>query len=350
MFRENEVIILIGAGCSRDAGIFTSKEMVHDLEKLLKNDGEWRKYEFLYNCVKSSILYSDGIIGKYEDNFDIERLVNVLGELEKKENCILYPFIGSWNPRLLEIAGHGFDLIKQFKLEILRQLQKWVTLDNYKDAQYYERFFDFQSEYDYTLRVFSLNYDLCFERNIPQNKDKKDLERGFDPDTNTWDWVRFERKEEFEPSLYLYKLHGSIDWKRSVEEGNVLKQIHRTPDIPDLIFGTDYKMQYIDPYLFYAYELRKYSLVCKVILAVGYGFRDEHINGILGQALQNQRDRKIVIVSPDANDLARRFAAISKIPEINGQLISVRRTANDFLNGLSIDELTKLLSEKSAIN
>ena len=30
-------------------------------------------------------------------------------------------------------------------------------------------------------------------------------------------------------------------------------------------------MQYIDPYLFYAYELRRYSLEAKII-AIGYSF------------------------------------------------------------------------------
>jgi SIR2-like domain len=60
-------------------------------------------------------------------------------------------------------------------------------------------------------------------------------------------------------------------------------------------------MQDIDPYSFYAYELRRYSLEAKIILAIGYSFRDEHINGIITQALRHDRSRVLLAVSPSAS-------------------------------------------------
>jgi len=89
----------------------------------------------------------------------------------------------------------------------------------------------------------------------------------------------------------------------------------------------------IDPYLFYAHEFRKYSLESKTILAIGYSFRDEHINGILKQSLQNNSDRKLVIVSPDANKIAERFSQLKQ------QIIPWGEKAKDFLNKLSINLL-----------
>ena len=335
MFREDEIIILVGAGCSAEAGIPTTKHMIDKLETLL-NCSEWEKYSKFYNFIKSASQYADGIKGKFEENFDIERLINVISELEKKENSILYPFIGSWNPRLLEIAGYDFDIIVKFKQKILQELKKWVSLEHYKSADYYQRIFDFQSEYNYSLRVFSLNYDLCLEENKPESGE---LERGFDSNTRTWDWKRFEPREEYQPAIYLYKLHGSIDWKREIEKGGILKEVDNIPDVPDLIFGTDYKMQYIDPYLFSLYELRKYSLLSKVILSIGYSFRDQHINGILEQALQNNADRKIIAVSPGADEIS------AKLPRMSGQFIPVPQKAKEFLNGLSVSELAELLKK-----
>ncbi len=333
MFREDEIIILIGAGCSADAGIPTSTQMVKKVENLIKNNREWEKYIDIFNYVKSAILYVDGIKGSFGNNFDIERLVNVLGELEKKENSILYPFIGSWSPRLLEIAGYDFGIIREFKQKILKELTKWVRKSNY-----YRKFFEFAREYTYPLRIFSLNYDICIEKNKPSGID---LERGFDPETKTWDWRRFERSEVYEPAIYLYKLHGSIDWKRDKKEGNILKEVDRIPEEPDLIFGTDYKMQYVDPYLFYAYEFRKYSLEARVIIIIGYSFGDEHINSILKQALDNRNDRKLLIVSPriDEDYIVSRLHCNDK-----KQVIVVNKRASEFLNELHIETLENWLN------
>lgn len=341
MFREDEIIILIGAGCSADAGIPTSEKMINELENLLKDNRRWQEFEDLYHLAKSSILYGDGIKGLSRNNFDIERLVNVLSELEKKENSILYPFIGSWSPRLLEIAGYDFKMIREFKQKILKQLLSWVQLDDYCKANYYKKFFDFQAEYTYLLRIFSLNYDLCLERN---KLNDKDIERGFGDD-RIWDWRRFEGSEVYEPNIYLYKMHGSIDWKRDISQGNIVREVEKIPDDPDLIFGTDYKMQYIDPYLFYAYELRKYSLETKIILTVGYSFRDEHINGILIQALRNNSERKVIVVSPKAKDICDEFSKTN--PEIKKQLLPQNESAKEFFGKLCISELENTTNAKS---
>jgi len=334
MFRENEIIVLLGAGCSADAGIITSKDMVKQVESLLVNKPDWAQYRDLYNYVKSSIIYVDGIRGKFGDNLDIERLVNVLAELEKKDNCILFPFIGSWNPKLLEIAGYKFEIVTEFREKIVSQLNKWVTLDDYRKASYFSKLYDFAAEYNYSLRVFSLNYDLCLEKHIPQGMQ---LERGFDQSTRTWDWRRFEPKEEDQPNIYLYKLHGSLDWERDREKGNI-RMVENIPDIPDLIFGVDYKLQYIDPYLFHAYEFRKYSLESKVILVIGYSFNDEHINSILRQAVSSTDTRKLYVV-----DLAVTKEDVeSRLPwkdERQRQIIVKNCKAKEFLGNISIQTL-----------
>ena len=54
-----------------------------------------------------------------------------------------------------------------------------------------------------------------------------------------------------------------------------------------IIFGTRNKLQSYDPYLFCTYEFRDYTLKSKVIVVSGYGFGDEHINQIIGQAINS---------------------------------------------------------------
>ena len=103
----------------------------------------------------------------------------------------------------------------------------------------------------------------------------------------------------------LYKLHGSADWYFA-EDGRVIYS-----DSPStikageiaLIFGTSYKLQYVDPFLFLAYELRRWTLdAARIIVCVGYGFNDDHINGILQQSLRQDQHRKLLAVIRSSNE------------------------------------------------
>jgi len=285
-FREDDILILIGAGCSKEAGIPTSIDMVKEIEEKISKE-EWKDYKELYHFLKSSILYADGLQGKYGEELNIERLVNTLSELEKKEEHPIYPFIGGWNSKIMELCGHNFEKIREFKSKIIEQLKKWITLDDYSKASYYQKIIDFELSLGYPLRVFSLNYDLCLEKNFTQGQTLY-LERGFNASRN-WEWQKFEKNENTPVNIYLYKMHGSIDWEIKDEILTFSDEISKIQE-PSLIFGTNYKLQYVDPYLFFAYELRKYSLEAKLIITIGYGYGDEHINSIIAQAIRKKED------------------------------------------------------------
>ncbi len=342
-FKTNDMIFLVGAGCSGDAGIPTANDMVRDIESsLLVENPEWAKYRDLYNYIKSAILYAEGIFGDFNNSFNIEKFVNVLSELEKKERNIVYPFIANWNNRLLDLAGKDFDNIKKFKKQITTQLIEWVKQDNYHEkASYYEKFYDFKMELEFPLRVFTLNYDLCFEYLRPNDFN---LELGFD-ENRTWNSIRFEDNPNLDVGIYLYKLHGSITWKREKEKGYVLKLYEHPVNEPDLIFGTDTKLQSIDPYLFSVYELRKYSLDCKIIIIIGYSFSDGYINSLIKQALDNDKNRKIICVAPcyQENDSKKTIRSKLQLLE-NSQIETIGKTAKDFLeNDLTVKRIAEFI-------
>src|SRR5207247_1638823 len=143
---------------------------------------------------------------------------------------LLYPFIGSWAPHLIHVTKSDFHVIAEFKEKIIGQLKEWVKPPNrYKAAEYYQGLFRFQKEYQFPLRVFSLNYDRCIEENVPQGCA---LELGFDKDTQQWDGKVFSPRDEDEVHIYLYKLHGSMDWQR--DEQGTLRQVTFPADRPDL--------------------------------------------------------------------------------------------------------------------
>ncbi len=101
-------------------------------------------------------------------------------------------------------------------------------------------------------------------------------------------------------------------------------------------------MQYIDPYLFYAYELRRYSLEAKIILAIGYSFRDEYINGIITQALRHDRSRVLLAVSPSASTSIRELGGDGGLDYKTHDV-----PAASFLNGVSIAQLEELAAIQS---
>lgn len=345
-FRENDILILIGAGCSKEAGIPTSIDMVKEIEKLVLTRNEWQEFKELYFFVKSSILYSDGLKGKSNQTIDIERLVNTLYELEKKDEHPIYPFIGSWNPKLIELCGYDFKKIKDFKNKILEQLKHWVTLDDYSRADYYKKFFSFQESLGMPLRIFSLNYDLCLEKNKPS--ENYYLERGFGDD-RIWEWQRFERNPDIAVNIYLYKMHGSIDWVRD-ENGRLKYSDEITRINPDLIFGSSYKLQYMDPYLFFAYEFRKYCLEAKIIVTIGYGFGDEHINGIISQALKNKQEIKLLIDTyrEGVSEENIKKEIVAKLNITSDKILIKNKKASEFLKeDLNVEKISELLPQKT---
>jgi hypothetical protein len=304
--KSKDIIFLVGAGASVEADIPASGMMINKIESLLKKHGEWKPFLDLYHHIKSSIYYSAGLKGLFETAvpYNIETLVHTLEELERNEQHPLYPFISAWNSRFVTLAGESFSKVQAFRRLILRQLKNWVVPDDPGAADYYNGFVQLQSDLNFSLRIFSLNYDLCLER---LNSREFRVETGFGGvgPRYFWDWERFEDSDTGPPppQVYLYKLHGSINWKR--DETKNLFCLEQTesiqPEDMELIFGRDFKMEAADPYLFYAYEFRKFSLMARLIIVIGYGFGDEHINKILSQALNADGDRRLFIISDCEN-------------------------------------------------
>ena len=343
-FREDDILILIGAGCSKEAGIPTSIDMVEEIEKSIESNEEWKEFKELYHFIKSCIIYADGLQAKYGEPFNIERLVNTLYELEKKEEHPIFPFIGSWNSKVIELCGHDFKKIKDLKKKIIEKLRDWVTLEDYSEARYYKYIIEFSRQLEFPLRLFSLNYDLCLEKN---NQDCH-VELGFD-ENRKWQWQRFEKNENIPVNIYLYKMHGSINWKRKDGFLTFSDEVSQIEE-PDLIFGTNYKLQYVDPYLFFAYEFRKYSLEARLMITIGYGYSDEHINGIIGQALRHKEDMRVIANIYNDKDKGEIKENILKKIGVNNpsQLIVENIKASNFLESkLNLKELVKYLPQKT---
>ena len=373
--KRNAIIFLLGAGASYEAEIPISAMMINRLEELVANEHDRDFYEHhdLYYYIKSAINYGNEIkkIKKQpqtESVYNIESLVMSLDELAKKDEHQLYPFIGAWNPKLTEVTDKDFQNIKEFRDKIVDKVRDWVELKRKELADYYQGLIKFQEDYEHPLRLFSLNYDLCVETACERLK-REYPERGFyprrHPDENlarTWSWTLLDESaiENESKTILLYKLHGSVDWKR--HEGGKLTFEDGIHDIDSkhraVIFGTSYKLQYYDPFLYLFQEFRKWSLQAKLIVCIGYGFFDEHVNSILGQALNSDPEMKLLWVAPavgedDEEKDKNMKAEVTKVEEslrlnlVDGtKVIRLNLGARDFMLGrLEVDELAAYFPE-----
>ena len=225
--------------------------------------------------------------------------------------------------------------------------EQWVALDESETADYYRGLLRFQKEFGHALRVFSLNYDLCMERSCGHGTVRRGVAG------RVWDWRLFDDGPNEEIRIFLYKLHGSLDWYFA-HDGTV--SCSDSPStIADervaLIFGTSYKLQYVDPFLFLAYQLRRWTLEpARLIVTIGYGFADDHINGILGQALRQDGERRLLaVVGPlPAAQLQERTSFITNQLDVQPEQVHVSACgARSFLDEhLSLEELARLFPEE----
>ena len=294
----DNIVFLLGAGASKEAGLMTSDEMTKALEQRL--DRDWGVYKKLYNAVKAGILYGYALRGNPKTTVNIEEFVNVLTELSQCKGHVIFPFIASWNMELMETAGKNFGQIREFRDDIIQVLvNEWVNLQDPATAQYYTNLKKFAIDIGTNLRVFSLNYDTCVEKACHRDNVFTGFLYQAGRAGRIWNDRAMRSDDLSGEPLRLYKLHGSVDWRE--EEGLVIS--YESPNKCNdankyqLIFGTTNKLRYADPYLVLLSEFRKFTADAKLIVCIGYDFQDEHINGILHTAFAKEVKPTLLMVS-----------------------------------------------------
>ena len=298
-FGIDEIIILLGAGASCDAGIFNSAQMISQIERKL-NDRTWDKYKDLYQYIKSVYFQKQIFRGSNpnEVGFNIENLVGLLDIIVgiAKTDIDTYTFVGSWEKDLLPFITKQREdnLVSNFKEEIIKELSGvWLSpRDWQKKSSYYSNLKTLKNDLaGFPLKIFTLNYDLCLEHNLKNEK----VESGFD-ENDDWNFRRYDYNDpNKDTNFYLYKLHGSIDWERTNDGGLIRKVGDIKSENLAIIFGMTNKLQSYDPYFFYFYEFREHCLKAKLIVCSGYSFMDEHINDLIRHSLKDDSDKKLVI-------------------------------------------------------
>jgi hypothetical protein len=172
---------------------------------------------------------------------------------------------------------------------------------------------------DSRLKLFTTNYDLCFETAagrqglVVLDGFSFTQPRHFDPRFFLYDIVRRpitgdEVGTPLEGVFNLNKLHGSVNWSRS-SDGEIEVIAKPTPESACLIYPAKgkYQQSYVQPYL----ELvSQYFSVLRepntCLIVTGFGFNDDHLSEPILAAVRSNPHLRLIIVNPSADDLTAR--------------------------------------------
>lgn len=166
-------------------------------------------------------------------------------------------------------------------------------------------------------RIFTTNYDLCFEEAARRHRFtvidgfSHALDQVYDRGHFNFDIVRRDHGKEgpdyIENVFHLYKLHGSIDWRRV---GPDIVRSRGPEGDPVLIYprSSKYQESFEAPYLDMIGALQTSLREPDTALVVaGFGFNDDHLSRPILSAVESNMSLRLIVCDPvflDAGTLA----------------------------------------------
>lgn len=170
---------------------------------------------------------------------------------------------------------------------------------------------------DQRLRVFTTNYDLCLERaaaelgGVALDGFSFTAPRRYDSRFFGYDIIRRPRSGDdlghyLEGVFLLYKLHGSVNWARG-PEGAIYEKDKPVPAEACLIYPATgkYQQSFVQPHL---ESMAQYLAAVRepntCVLAVGFGFNDDHLAEPLLASVQSNPHLRLIVADPGSTTTA----------------------------------------------
>ena len=307
MSHTRNIAFLLGAGAVVDAGLPTSTQLTDYVETALMNE-----YPLLVPTLRfigGAVQFGKGCRGEsITTKINIEDLLTACSFLASRNQSYVYPFVSAWHEQVSNlqklpdgISMGGESNTFKFLADYSKgKLQDWLVVDDLAKLGYIGKLADF-IESGYKLRIFTLNYDECIEQALSEKlghvNDRWTTgfnDKGWNPEIlNSEDY-----------DAYVYKLHGSLDWVDDERLGTCSIKWPPAQDSeeisdfePLLIFGTDAKLQAVDPFLTLLFCFRQILIASEVLVVVGYSFEDIHVNAMIREALQHDPQMRCIVAN-----------------------------------------------------
>lgn len=350
-FVSKNLVIFIGSGCSSGAIPLMSKTMSDILEK---HKNVYKKVKEFINAKDLDYL-TKGLQSckKWLTDDESKKVDDLLKEIESRNGTIAKFLNGQSNEYKDLIEKHIYksfsdiesllnwlqsglsfqpnnknlkEVIRTLKSEFLKTIPA-LDDDKYKDSEtintynkFYQSVFKYRTELSNKINIVTTNYDLFneyslennrivystgFENNLYRNFNVNSFKQRVVDDTNRY-------KDVWQPTskeANLLKIHGSINWT-SDESGQLIqKDLFKQSDEEIIIYPTMLKHRQTAqaPYSELFREFANVLQVPNTVLVVmGYGFPDEHINNIISQNLKHQ-DFSLIVFGDKLEDNMKKF-------------------------------------------
>jgi hypothetical protein len=312
---ENTVV-LTGAGSSYGIGEGNTKGLT--MKKL------WEK--ILGECGTEAIQKLADLINYHMDDIDEVNLEEFLSQAN------LYFRV---YPDQQETKG---EIVSKIKKAIVQNCTL-VMPDNAPHKEFLKRITARKQKYN-RLKLFTTNYDMLFEQAANEcgftmiDGFSFTFPRIFNGNNYDYDIVirknsRISAQENYAPKVFhLYKLHGSLDWKKHSNTGQIYKCDYENNEHPVMIFPSSlkYEASYEQPFFEmmsrFQNELRMDNTL---LIVIGYSFGDKHINSMIYEALELNQSLQLAIVDPYIEN----FVELNNKAQITSNIILIRSDFNE---------------------
>ena len=185
---------------------------------------------------------------------------------------------------------------------------RWNRDSNNALLKIYDKIFNFLRASD-EIHVFTTNYDKAVEQYCNLRKDLYVCIDGFERNppynefakwTGNFNKITLSNKE----NIFLYKLHGSLNWKEHVDEGLVRTNEESKPDDPNYIKNvviyptlTPKEEEDTEPHRSVIEKFKNYMKGADCCIIIGYSFRD-YLNIVFNEFVQ--KGKTLIVISPSA--------------------------------------------------
>lgn len=277
-------------------------------------------------------------------------LEEVLGLLYSEKNYLEATLIEDEleaNPCILLIKLIEEEIFTSINIDITHPDKKKV-LDTYKD--FYQKV-TLRNKDLARVNVFTTNNDLFNEYAMDSlninyiNGFSGGLTKFFNPGLFNYTFSKrmdtsIEKFEPVENMVYLYKIHGSVNWTEDLNNTNTFFNIKEIPYSHEntnansvLVYPAPTKQNKSlgSPYVEMFREFQKKLLEQHTVLfVIGYSFSDEHINNIIYQALAINSTINVVVFGNVKGNITkikdnRIFNIYGEIPRVIDETESINK-------------------------
>jgi hypothetical protein len=335
---DPNTVVLLGAGASAEAGIPMSRPMTRKIADAINASAPYRRAAGVLNFVCATLLAFDAAetgASPFE-SLDVERVFAAVELLARRRDLEVTPFVGAWHPAVDAVergdlpppnyfetrlqdglmgrfgtltdaitelidarvgrrpTGSAYDELAGLMLAELRRLVSTTA----KQVDYLKPLVAHGQQRG-GLTVATLNYDRSIEIACAEEDVQVTTGIAHWIDSGYWGWPPV--------GVRLLKLHGSIDWAW-IQETDCELHLPRevvvvTPEPvpgsrPALIFGQGAKLRAQGPFLSLLAEFERQLASASRLVAIGYSFRDDHVNEIVRRWLADDTNHNLLVIDP----------------------------------------------------